>query len=55
MVNKGVVWNIGWVYCNECEIYNFDLLFEQGYKNFVFINLQQFYFEKFIVEEIWVQ
>ncbi|QTN34847.1 FAD-dependent oxidoreductase [Cognatishimia activa] len=55
MVNKGVVWNIGRVYRNEREIYNFDLLPEEGHKNPAFINLQQPYFEKFIVEEIRAQ
>ena len=55
MVDKGVVWNIGRVYRDEREIYNFDLLPEQGHKNPAFINLQQPYFEKFIVEEIRAQ
>ena len=52
MVEKGVVWNRGRVYREEKEIYNFDLLPERGHKRPAFINLQQPYFEQFIVEEI---
>ena len=52
MVEKGVVWNLGRVYRDETEIYTFNLLPEDGHKRPAFINLQQPYFEKFIVEEI---
>ena len=52
MVDKGVVWNMGRVYRQEEEVYNFNLLPEDGHKQPAFINLQQPYFEQFIVEEI---
>lgn len=52
MVEKGVVWNRGRVFRDTDEIYNFDLLPEEGHKRPAFINLQQPYFEQFIVEEI---
>lgn len=52
MVDKGVVWNVGRVYRDEREVYNFNLLAEEGHKHPAFINLQQPYFEQFIVEEI---
>ena len=52
MVDKGVVWNVGRVYRDEREVYNFNLLPEDGHKRPAFINLQQPYFEQFIVEEI---
>ena len=52
MVDKGVVWNLGRVYRQEEEVYNFNLLPEDGHKHPAFINLQQPYFEQFIVEEI---
>ena len=52
MVDKGVVWNLGRVYREEREIYNFNLLPEEGHKHPAFINLQQPYFEKFLVDEI---
>lgn len=52
MVDKGVVWNVGRVYREEKEVYNFNLLPEDGHKRPAFINLQQPYFEQFLVEEI---
>ncbi|MCY4306061.1 MAG: FAD-dependent oxidoreductase [Aestuariivita sp.] len=52
MVEKGVVWNLGRVYREQEEIYNFNLLPEGGHKRPAFINLQQPYFEQFIVEQI---
>ncbi|CTQ51452.1 FAD-dependent oxidoreductase [Jannaschia donghaensis] len=52
MVDKGVVWNVGRVYRDDREIYAFDLLPETGHKRPAFINLQQPYFEQFLVEEI---
>ena len=52
MVEKGVVWNLGRVYRDEDEIYAFNLLPEDGHRRPAFINLQQPYFEKFLVEEI---
>ena len=52
MVDKGVVWNLGRVYRDETEIYAFNLLPEEGHKRPAFINLQQPYFEQFLVEEI---
>ncbi|XWN29179.1 MAG: FAD-dependent oxidoreductase [Devosia sp.] len=52
MVDKGVVWNFGRVFRDEHEIYSFNLLPEEGHKRPAFINLQQPYFEKFLVEEI---
>lgn len=52
MVDKGVVWNLGRVYREEKEVYSFNLLPEDGHKRPAFINLQQPYFEQFIVEEI---
>ncbi|MBF9032972.1 FAD-dependent oxidoreductase [Rhodobacterales bacterium HKCCE2091] len=52
MVDKGVVWNLGRVYKGEEEIYNFNLLPEDGHRRPAFINLQQPYFEKFLVDRI---
>lgn len=52
MVEKGVVWNTGRVYRDETEIYSFNLQPEPGHKRPAFINLQQPYFEKFIVDHI---
>lgn len=52
MVEKGVVWNKGRVFRGDREVYDFDLLPEDGHKRPAFINLQQPYFEKFLVEDI---
>lgn len=52
MVDKGVVWNLGRVFRGEDEIYTFNLLPEEGHRRPAFINLQQPYFEQFLVEEI---
>ncbi|MEL7343364.1 MAG: FAD-dependent oxidoreductase [Pseudomonadota bacterium] len=52
MVDKGVVWNLGRVYRGTDEVYNFNLLPEDGHKRPAFINLQQPYFERFLVEQI---
>ncbi len=52
MVDKGVVWNLGRVYREEREIYNFNLLPEEGHKRPAFINLPQPFFEKFLVDEV---
>ncbi|PLS19915.1 FAD-dependent oxidoreductase [Neptunicoccus cionae] len=52
MVDLGVVWNVGRVFRDERQIYDFNLLPEEGHKRPAFINLQQPYFEKFLVERI---
>ena len=54
MVDKGVVWNVGRVFHGEDRLFSFDLLPEEGHRNPAFINLQQPYFEQFLVEEIRV-
>ncbi|WP_299831053.1 FAD-dependent oxidoreductase [uncultured Roseobacter sp.] len=52
MVDKGVVWNVGKVFHGDDQVFEFNLQPEDGHKNPAFINLQQPYFEKFIVDEI---
>jgi len=52
MVEKGVVWNVGKVFREKRQIFEFNLLPEEGHKYPAFINLQQPYFEKIIVERI---
>jgi 3-(3-hydroxy-phenyl)propionate hydroxylase len=51
-VNKGVVWQLGKVFFDERQVYDFDLLPEEGHKRPAFINLQQYYFEQFLVERL---
>lgn len=52
MLEKGVVWQKGRVFRDRDEIFSFDLLPEDGHRFPAFINLQQPYFEKFMVEAI---
>ncbi|MGG7568173.1 FAD-dependent oxidoreductase [Rhodovulum sp. DZ06] len=52
MVEKGVVWNLGKVFHEDRKVYEFNLLPEDGHRNPAFINLQQPYFERFIVERV---
>lgn len=52
MVKKGVVWNLGKVYFRDRQVYAFDLLPEEGHKRPAFINLQQYHFEKFLVDRV---
>jgi len=52
MVEKGVEWNKGKVFFRKREIFDFDLLSENGHKNPAFINLQQYYFEEYMVDRV---
>ena len=47
-----MVWNLGKVFHGERQVFAFDLLPESGHRHPAFINLQQPYFEKFIVERV---
>ena len=53
MVEKGVTWNTGKVFFDERKVYEFNLLPEEGHKNPAFINLQQYHFEKFLVDRVF--
>ena len=50
MREKGVVWNVGRVFHGEREVFSFDLAPEGGTRNPAFVNLQQTYVERFLVE-----
>jgi 3-(3-hydroxy-phenyl)propionate hydroxylase len=52
MVDKGVVWNLGKVFHDDRKVFEFNLLPEEGHKFPAFINLQQPYFERFLVERV---
>lgn len=49
MLEKGVEWKLGRVFFRDQEIYDFDLLPEDGHKIPAFINLQQYYLEEYMV------
>jgi len=50
MLAKGVTWQVGRNFHGTKEVYNFDLLPEDGHKYPAFINLQQYYVEEYLVE-----
>ena len=52
MIEKGVQWNIGKVFHDDRQIYEFNLQPEGGHQFPAFINLQQPYFEKFLFDAI---
>uniref|UniRef100_UPI000DAC639E FAD-dependent oxidoreductase n=1 Tax=Billgrantia lactosivorans TaxID=2185141 RepID=UPI000DAC639E len=52
MVDKGVTWQRGRVFFQQREVYNFDLLPEEGHRMPAFINLQQYYFEEYLVDRV---
>lgn len=52
MLDKGIVWNLGKVFHDDRKVFEFNLLPEHGHKFPAFINLQQPYFEKFVVERV---
>lgn len=50
MVAKGITWQHGKVFFQDDLIYDFNLLPEQEHKLPAFINLQQYYFEEYLVD-----
>lgn len=52
MLDKGVVWNLGKVFHDDRKVFEFNLLPEDGHKFPAFINLQQPYFERFLVDRV---
>jgi 3-(3-hydroxy-phenyl)propionate hydroxylase len=50
MVAKGVSWNVGRVFLRGEEVYQFNLLPEEGHARPAFVNLQQYYVEGFLAE-----
>ncbi|WP_325894288.1 FAD-dependent oxidoreductase [Grimontia sp. NTOU-MAR1] len=52
MVSKGITWRRGKVFFGDEKVYEFDLLPEKHHKLPAFINLQQYYFEEYLVDVI---
>ena len=50
LADKGVIWQAGKVFLEDRQVYSFDLLPEPGHKRPAFVNLQQYYFEAYLVE-----
>lgn len=52
MVDKGVVWSVGKIFHGASQLYQFNLLPEEGHKRPAFVNLQQFYAEAYLVDRV---
>src|ERR1700741_3071732 len=52
MVDKGVVWSVGKIFHGASQLYQFNLLPEEGHKGPAFINLQQFYAEAYLIDRV---
>lgn len=52
LVAQGVTWKLGKVYLGDDLVYSFDLLPEEGHKMPAFINLQQYYLEKALIDRV---
>jgi 3-(3-hydroxy-phenyl)propionate hydroxylase len=52
MLDKGVVWNVGKVFYEDRKVFEFNLLPEDGHKFPAFINMQQPYFEQFMIDRV---
>ena len=50
VVDKGIRWNVGKVFFKDELVYRFDLLPEPGHRRPAFVNLQQYWFEQYLVE-----
>jgi len=50
LLEKGVIWNTGKVFYQDRKVFEFNLQPEEGHKYPAFINLQQPYFEKYLME-----
>ena len=49
-VAKGVTWQVGRTHHRNKEVFNFDLLPEDGHKMPAFVNLQQYYVEEYLLD-----
>ncbi|MBR9910071.1 MAG: FAD-dependent oxidoreductase [Gammaproteobacteria bacterium] len=52
MLAKGITWQRGKVFFQQEQVYEFDLLPEDHHKIPAFINLQQYYFEEYLVDRV---
>ncbi|MGH8799783.1 MAG: FAD-dependent oxidoreductase [Casimicrobiaceae bacterium] len=52
LVQKGVGWSVGRVFFRDEQVYEFNLLAEDGHRRPAFINLQQYWVEQFLVERL---
>jgi 3-(3-hydroxy-phenyl)propionate hydroxylase len=55
MRDKGVTWNVGKLFYKADEVFRFNLLPEAGHAHPAFINLQQYYAEQYLVDDLLAQ
>ncbi|MEL6642879.1 MAG: FAD-dependent oxidoreductase [Pseudomonadota bacterium] len=52
VLEKGVTWKVGRTFHRDREVFNFDLLPEDGHKMPAFVNLQQYYVEEYLIDAV---
>ncbi len=52
MIERGVEWDVGKVFFDERQVYEFNLATEEGHQFPAFVNLQQYYIEEFLVNRV---
>jgi 3-(3-hydroxy-phenyl)propionate hydroxylase len=52
LLAMGVTWRLGKVYLGDALVYSFDLLPEEGHKMPAFVNLQQYFLEKALIDRV---
>ena len=52
VVDKGVGWHVGKVFFRDELVFRFDLLPEPGHRRPAFVNLQQYWFEEYLVDRV---
>ncbi|KPP86297.1 MAG: 3-(3-hydroxy-phenyl)propionate hydroxylase MhpA [Rhodobacteraceae bacterium HLUCCA08] len=52
MLDKGIAWTLGKVFHDDRKVFEFNLLPEDGHRFPAFINLQQPWFEKFLIDRV---
>jgi len=54
-VDKGITWNLGRVLLQSEQLYQFNLLPEDGHRRPAFINLQQYYLEQYLLDQLMAE
>ena len=52
ILDKGITWQVGKVFFQDKLVTRFDLLPEEGHENPAFVNLQQYYLEEYMVDQL---
>lgn len=52
ILDKGITWQVGKVFFQDKLVTRFDLLPEEGHEHPAFVNLQQYYLEEFMVDQL---